>query len=102
LEGPGLDQLLRNERLGCDLLVAPHHGSAGSFPEVLASWAQPRLVVISCSERRLEPESLRQYASSGAKVMATGELGAIGVRMNAGGLEYSSWRSSQLKQWERQ
>lgn len=101
LEGPGLEQLLRNERLGCDLLVAPHHGSAGSFPEVLASWAQPRLVVISCSERRLEPESLRQYASSGAKVMATGEMGAIGVRMGAGGLEYSSWRGSQLQHWER-
>jgi len=101
LEGPGLEQLLRNERLPCDLLVAPHHGSPGSFPEVLAAWAQPRIVVISCSERRLEPESLRQYASSGAKVIATGELGAIGIRMGANGLECSSWRGSRLKQWER-
>lgn len=101
LEGPGLELLLRGPRLACDVLVAPHHGSLGSLPGSLASWAQPRLVLVSCSERRLDPESVRQYESAGAKVLATGEGGAIAVRLGPEGIKSTSWLDSQLQTWER-
>ncbi len=101
LEGPGLEQLLRGERFSCDLLVAPHHGSAGSRPEILTGWAQPKLVVISCSERRLDRQSLRQYSATGARVLATGEVGAVGVKIGPAGIESSTWRGSRLEQWTR-
>lgn len=101
LEGPGLELLLRGRRMTCDVLVAPHHGSQGSLPAVTAAWARPSLVLVSCSERRLDRESCRQYERVGAKVLATGELGAIGVRLGSAGIEYSSWLGSQFRNWER-
>lgn len=101
LEGPGLERLLRGPRLACDLLLAPHHGSLASAPEALAEWARPRVVVVSCSERRVAPDSLRQYGVAGAEVLSTAERGAVVVRMGERGLEYSSWRDRRLSQWER-
>ena len=101
LEGAGLELLLRGPRLTCDVLVAPHHGSLGSLPAVTAAWSRPKLVLVSCSERRLDRESFRQYESAGAKVLATGELGAIGVRFGPNGIESTSWLGSQFTSWER-
>ncbi|MFN9880765.1 MAG: ComEC/Rec2 family competence protein [Planctomycetota bacterium] len=101
LEGAGLELLLRGPRLTCDVLVAPHHGSLGSLPAVLAAWSRPSLVLVSCSERRLDRESARQFEAAGAKVLATGELGAISVRFFPERLEYTSWIGSRFQNWVR-
>lgn len=47
LEPPGLDDLLVEEPLDCDVVLAPHHGSRLSDPPGLAAWSSPELVVVS-------------------------------------------------------
>ena len=47
LEGDGLDELLAELPLPCDVLLAPHHGSRRSRPQEMTGWAVPSLVVVS-------------------------------------------------------
>src|SRR5207244_10689404 len=47
LESPGLDDLLAEQPLDCDLVLAPHHGSPRSSPEKFSQWSRPEYVVIS-------------------------------------------------------
>ena len=47
LESPGLDDVLAEQPIACDVLLVPHHGSRLGSPESLAAWSTPRWAVIS-------------------------------------------------------
>ncbi|MBN1590322.1 MAG: ComEC/Rec2 family competence protein, partial [Pirellulales bacterium] len=47
LEPPGLDDVLAEEPIDCDVLLVPHHGSQRSNPPGLIAWCRPGLAVIS-------------------------------------------------------
>ena len=51
LESPGLDDVMAEEPYDCDVLLAPHHGSASSDPPGFAAWSTPEWTVVSGGRR---------------------------------------------------
>src|SRR5208337_5029899 len=51
LQSPGLDDVLAERPLHCDLLLVPHHGSRTSMPEELSAWSTPDWSVFSADHR---------------------------------------------------
>lgn len=82
LETPGLEGVLREEPIDCDLVMAPHHGSAGSDPERFLAWSTPEMVVVSgsMSDRRGAIEKTLDF---GTQVFHTADQGAVTVRVTA-------------------
>ena len=96
LESPGLEDVLAEEPLDCDIIMAPHHGSASSDPTGFALWSTPEFVVVSGAadgQERARLESVRQsYSARGAKVYPTAECGAIRFELSARGVEVATFR----------
>lgn len=91
LESPGLEMLLSEMPLPCDVLLAPHHGSRASNPPGLIQWCAPRWIVISGDRRQVDaslPEDPR-----GAGILHTAVHGAIAIRMDRTGCRVSWHRS---------
>jgi len=86
LEGPGLLDLLKEEPMPCDVLMAPHHGTRASNSPELARWCRPRLVVISGSSNFNADAATATYRNAGAEVLHTADQGAITVRVAEGEL----------------
>lgn len=87
LETPGLDALLAEEPWDCDVLLAPHHGSRRSNPPGLSAWCAPEWVVISGSLNSYQPDTGATYRAAGARVLHSGEVGAVHVTIDATGVE---------------
>jgi len=83
---PGLNAILAEEPLDCDVLLAPHHGSRGNNTPELAAWSTPDWVIISGS-RRWDPEPIREvYGAVGSRVLHTADTGAVHVTIDADGV----------------
>ncbi|MEM6798592.1 MAG: ComEC/Rec2 family competence protein [Planctomycetota bacterium] len=81
LESPGLEALTLQAPYDCDLLLAPHHGSARSDPPGFAAWSRPEWVVVSGGDQAYSAAAGATYAATGALVMRTAELGMIEVTL---------------------
>lgn len=92
LEQAGLDELLAEPPLACDVLVAPHHGSRRSRPVDIVRWAAPKLVVVSEGAAADADTFLSDYASAGAQVRWTQRDGMIEVLLDRAGLRARAWR----------
>jgi competence protein ComEC len=79
LEPPGLNDLLAEEPCPTDVLLAPHHGSRRSDPPGLAAWCSPKYVIISGGLRINLQETTAAYRAVGARILHTGQCGAIDV-----------------------
>jgi len=70
-------------RLGCQILKAGHHGSKGSTGEAFLEKVSPGLTVISCGKNNSyghpHEETLKRLEKSGSKVLTTMESGAVTV-----------------------
>jgi competence protein ComEC len=71
LESPGLDGVLTELPLDCDVLMAPHHGSRRSDPPGLAAWCTPEWVVVSGGATADVASVTRTYEAAGARVLHT-------------------------------
>ena len=75
LESPGFDDLIAEEPLRCDVVMAPHHGSRRSDPAGFALWSNPSYVVISGSRDVENEAAIREvefsYRARGAEVFHT-------------------------------
>ncbi len=91
LESPGLNDLLAEEPMRCDVLLAPHHGSRKSNSPELAAWCRPRWVVLSGSGRWNRPDIKATYRAVGGRVLPTSDRGAIRVRITAEGIQMSGF-----------
>jgi competence protein ComEC len=87
LEDEGMDFLLDQSKLDCDVVMAPHHGSLGSRPREFMEWSSPEWIVISSSRARVDPRSIAIYQSRGSSVLSTASLGAIRIRIDSGGIK---------------
>jgi competence protein ComEC len=93
LESPGLEDLLSEQPLDCDVVMAPHHGSAKSNPGGFAAWSDPEYVVISGGHPDDDTAPvIATYAQSGAAVLHTAEAGAVRVTIDRQRLTVRSWR----------
>lgn len=77
--------LLRRYQLPrVELLVAGHHGAAGSTSQTLLGWVQPETVVISVGADNPyghpAPETLQRIEQSGAALYRTDQMGTIRFR----------------------
>jgi competence protein ComEC len=96
LEPPGLEDLMAEEPLDCDVVMAPHHGSRRSDPTGFALWSSPDFVVISGSrDVEDEPEIASvefSYGARGGQVFHTAKHGAVDFELSAAGVRASSFR----------
>jgi competence protein ComEC len=77
LESPGIEQVIADPPLDCDILLAPHHGSPLSDPPGFAAWCTPEWVVFSGGDRDRTTLSQLSYERAGAAVRHTAASGAI-------------------------
>jgi competence protein ComEC len=95
LEGPGLEQVLRQPAAAIDILMSPHHGSRLANTPGLAAWSRPR-VVIACQGRPRWPTRERNpYEERGAIVFGTWPHGAVTVRSRAGDLRVETFKTGE-------
>ncbi|MBI3462031.1 MAG: MBL fold metallo-hydrolase [Planctomycetes bacterium] len=92
LDSPGLDRLLSQDPLDCDVVLAPHHGSLRSNPPSFAAWSSPEWVLISGPRHDRQPGVYEAYAAAGARALRTAESGAIFVSIDKGGVAVDTWR----------
>lgn len=91
LETPGLEDVLAEEPLPSEIVMAPHHGSVRSNPRGFAQWSTPAWVVISGSRSRDATEVIDAYRSHGAEVLHTGHDGAARLTVSASGTRVQTW-----------
>jgi competence protein ComEC len=77
LEGQGMNNLLAEEPLPCDVLLAPHHGSRQSNSPELAAWCKPQWIVLSGDGRWSTPEIDATYRAVGGHTLHTYLDGAL-------------------------
>jgi competence protein ComEC len=80
LESPGLEDVLDEEPLDCDVILAPHHGSA--YSNGFAEWSNPEHVVISGGMARNPDSVVEAFSTAGATVHHTARHGAITVTVD--------------------
>lgn len=90
LEAPSLRRLLRSGRdMRADVLIAPHHGSAGSLTPGFYEAVQPQEVLVSCgADNRYgfpAPEVRQALARLGIPLRSTAEQGELRVIWDGSG-----------------
>ncbi len=93
LESPGLDDVLAEAPLECDVLLAPHHGSVYSAAPRVAAWCKPKATIISGSPRDQSPAVQAAYGARG-RVWHTARVGAVEAVMTAGDVRVHGWRAA--------
>lgn len=100
LESPGLDQLMAELPIDCDVIMAPHHGSRRSDPPGFARWCTPEWVVVSGGRGNNGIDLMeRSYRAAGGRVVRTDQLGAVQVSIGPEGhIEVSCYREPAMVQ----
>lgn len=96
LESPGLESLMNEPRLDCDVVLAPHHGSGRSDPPGFAAWSQPEFVVISCGSGDDSTSVREAYEARSAVVLNTAECGAVTAVIHEDGLEVETFHAADV------
>lgn len=99
LESPGIEAVMADPPLDCDILLAPHHGSAKSDPPGFGAWCRPEWVVLSGSDHAFESKSTSEsYRAQGAQVLHTADLGAAQFSLGRDWFEFSTFRSGPINE----
>jgi competence protein ComEC len=93
LESPGIELVMADPPLDCDILLGPHHGSDLSDPPGFAAWSTPEWVVMSGRRPDRTMLAHRSYEQGGAHVKHTAVDGAITFVLSNRGEEVFSFRS---------
>ncbi len=97
LESPGMEAVLAEPPLDCDILLAPHHGSSNSDPPGFAAWCRPEWVVVSGRQIARDTLANVSYRSVGAQVLHTASDGAVRFTLSTRGIEVSTHRNSETR-----
>lgn len=94
----------RASALDVDVLVAPHHGSAGSSSEAFLDASSPALVVYSAGHRNRfnfpREIVIQRVSKRGARQLTTGDVGAVHVLVQPGQpIEIQNERSKAHRWW---
>jgi competence protein ComEC len=85
LESSGLELLMSELPMDCDMVLAPHHGSRRSDPPGFAAWSSPEWVVVSGRNSEDTESVVATYRESGARVLHTAVSGAIEFEIGKNG-----------------
>lgn len=98
--------LLRSgaDRLRADVLVVPHHGSAGSSSAAWVESVSPRLALVSAGHgnrfRHPRPEVVARWQAVGAEVLNTADSGAVRIWLGPQGLQVREQRIFERRWWD--
>jgi competence protein ComEC len=92
IAAPGIEMVMNEIAAPCNVLQAPHHGSAYSAPESFATWSNPQFVIV-CGSKTDGQAARTVYESHGAKVLNTADVGAITVTIDASGVDVQAFRT---------
>lgn len=91
-----MEDLLAEEPLDCDVILAPHHGSRRSDPTGFALWSTPERAIISGSRSVgdiPDIESVKDsYRARGCEVFHTAEDGCVRIELSAGSITATAFR----------
>lgn len=87
LQSPGIDAVLADGSIDCDVLLVPHHGSRNSAPAKIAPWCSPEYAIVSKGNDPLHPETVAAYERHGAKIYQTNKDGAVDVAISRNRVE---------------
>jgi len=87
LESPGLEALMAEAPLDCQIVMAPHHGSLRSDPQNFSAWTTPEYVVISGRTGGNVGAVRWAYEHGGAEVTHTAIDGAIRFEISSAGMK---------------
>ena len=79
LETPGLEEVMAESPLDCDVILAPHHGSHHSDPRGFAAWATPEWTIISGGSNEEADEMHATFQSTNTQVLHTATSGAVRI-----------------------
>ncbi|MEX2137705.1 MAG: ComEC/Rec2 family competence protein [Pirellulales bacterium] len=91
LESEGMRRLLAAPPLDCDILLAPHHGSARSDPAAVVNWSTPEWAIVSSGQGATQLASQYQPLL-GPRALNTAEAGAVRARLSGERVEVRAWR----------
>ena len=90
--------------LGSDVVVVPHHGSAGSSSPAWVEAVSPRLALVSAGHgnrfRHPRPEVVARWQAAGAEVLNTADSGALRVWLGPQGLQVREQRLFERRWWD--
>lgn len=91
-------------QLRADVVLVPHHGSAGSSSAPWVAAVAPRLALVSAGHQNRfghpRREVVRRWQAQGAEVVSTAESGAIRVWLGAQGLQLREQRIHASRWWD--
>jgi competence protein ComEC len=92
-------RVLRN-----DVVVVPHHGSAGSSSEAFVAATRARLALVSSGAGNRfghpKPRVVARWCDAGAEVVDTARAGAMRVWLGRHGLQLDERRASRPRLWD--
>jgi competence protein ComEC len=92
LESPGIELVMTDPPMDCDVLLAPHHGSAGSDPPGFAAWTTPEWVVMSGERPDRTLLAQQSYQHAGAMIAHTAANGAVTCIVSPTGISLAGFR----------
>jgi competence protein ComEC len=93
LESPGIERVMADPPMDCDVLLAPHHGSEQSDPPGFAAWSSPEWVVMSGRRPERTLTSVESYERVGAAVCHTALDGAVSAVLSREGVRVETLRT---------
>jgi competence protein ComEC len=91
LEGQGLEDLIAEEPIDCDVLLTPHHGSIRSDPAGITRWCKPQWAIISGAIEDGGGPAEQVYTMAGARVLHTARSGAVRVSIDRKRADVRAW-----------
>ncbi len=90
--------------LRADVVVVPHHGSAGSSSPAWVEAVSPQLALVSAGHgnrfRHPRPEVVARWQATGAEVLNTADSGALRVWLGPQGLQVREQRVFERRWWD--
>lgn len=90
--------------LRAEVVVVPHHGSAGSSSPAWVEAVSPRLALVSAGHgnrfRHPRPEVVARWQAAGAEVLNTADSGALRVWLGPQGLQVREQRLFERRWWD--
>jgi competence protein ComEC len=92
--------------IAADVAIVPHHGSLTSSSPGFVAAVSAKLAIVSAGFNNRwgfpRPEVVDRWQASGARVLVTGDLGAITVLMDAAGTGIGAERERRRRYWQPQ